>query len=122
MTIGFIYALFYYDTNTPTWRVETYLLKGQTTQTNSEMPPANSERPATDSETPAANSETLILVPKVTMDPPSRHLRGPLHPQGVPRATPEYPFGAQSEPRGTPRVPNGDPMEPKGHQHGQKIN
>ena len=55
-----------------------------------------------------------ILEPKVTRSRQSGALRGPRHPQGVPRTAQELPFGAQSGARDLSRVPNGPPMVPLG--------
>ena len=55
-----------------------------------------------------------ILEPKVTRSRQSGVLRGPRHPQGVPRTAQELPFGAQSGARDLSRVPNGPPMVPLG--------
>ena len=55
-----------------------------------------------------------ILEPKVNLSRQSGALRGPRHPQGVPRTAQELPFGAQSGARDPSRVPTGPPMVPLG--------
>ena len=57
----------------------------------------------------------IILVSKVGRSRQSGPLRGPRHPQRVPRVAPELPSGAQSGPRDPPRVPNGPPVVPLGY-------
>ena len=55
-----------------------------------------------------------ILEPKVTRSRQSGALRGPRHPQGVPRTAQELPFGTQSGPRDPSRVLKGPPTVPLG--------